>query len=105
PGARPSRRGRGVGSFHFSVKPAPPCASLGCGRSTCYGKGPMEISFDEKFALAQDRKQVLQQLIPGTEDYYYYHCLYLEQQGQRDEGRKFLETWVQRHGWTARAIE
>jgi len=65
----------------------------------------MEISFDEKFALAQDRKQALQQLIPGTEDYYYYHCLVHEQEGQKDEVRKLLETWVKRHGWTTRAIE
>ena len=65
----------------------------------------MEISFDEKFALAQDRKQALQQLIPGTEDYYYYTCLYQEQQGQKEEIRKLLETWVKRHGWTGRAIE
>ena len=65
----------------------------------------MDISFDEKFALAQDRKQALQQLIPGTEDYYYYHCLYHEQQGQKDDVRKLLETWVKRHGWTARAVE
>jgi hypothetical protein len=65
----------------------------------------MDISFDEQFALAQDRAQALQQLIPGTEEYYYYHCLHLEQQGRKDEVRKHLETWVKRHGWTARAIE
>src|ERR1051326_7339660 len=65
----------------------------------------MEIPFDEKFALAQDRKQALQQLIPGTEDYYYYSCLYHEQLGQRDEVRDLLDTWVRRHGWTSRAVE
>ena len=65
----------------------------------------MDISFDEKFALAQDRQQVLQQLIPGTEDYYYYHCLVHEQQGRPDEVRQLLDTWVKRHGWTARATE
>jgi hypothetical protein len=65
----------------------------------------MDISFDEKFALAQDRKQILQQLIPGTEDYYYYHCLYQEQLGQWDEVRTLLEAWVKRHGWSGRATE
>lgn len=65
----------------------------------------MDIPFDEKFALAKDRAQALQQLIPGTEDYYYYHCLYLEQQGKFDELRKLLETWVKRTNWTARATE
>src|SRR6185295_13600133 len=65
----------------------------------------METSFDEKFALAKDRAQALQQLIPGTEEYYYYHCLFFEQQGRTDEAKKFLETWIQRHGRTARVEE
>ncbi len=65
----------------------------------------MEISFDEKFALAQDRAQALKQLIPGTEEFYYYHCLHEEQQGRAAQVRALLETWVQRHGWTARAHE
>lgn len=65
----------------------------------------METSFDEKFALARDRAQALQQLIPGTEEYYYYHCLLFEQQGKTDEARKFLETWIQRHGRTSRVEE
>src|SRR5712671_2386910 len=65
----------------------------------------MDTPFSEKFALAQDRQQVLQQLIPGTEDYYYYHCLHHEQQEEKEELRKLLETWVARHGWTARATE
>ena len=33
-----------------------------------------EIGFIEDFALAADRKEALRQLIPGTEDYYYYHA-------------------------------
>ena len=65
----------------------------------------MDTSFDEKFALAQDRAEALKQLIPGTEDYYYYHCLHHEQQGRPDEVRKLLETWVKRYTWTARALE
>ena len=35
-----------------------------------------EIDFVEDFSLAQDRSGPLKQLIPGTEDYYYYHCLH-----------------------------
>lgn len=65
----------------------------------------MDISFDEKFALATDRQQVLQQLIPGTEDYYYYNCLHQEQLGQWSEVKSLLDTWVKRHGWTGRATE
>jgi hypothetical protein len=65
----------------------------------------MEIPFDEKFALAADRAEVLKQLIPGTEEFYYYSCLHEEQQGRTEELRKLLDTWVGRHGWTARALE
>ena len=65
----------------------------------------METSFDEKFALAQDRAEALKQLIPGTEEYYYYHCLHHEQQGQPGEVAKLLTLWVARHRWTPRAYE
>ena len=43
-----------------------------------------EIDFVESYALAADRSQVLKQLIPGTENYYYYNCLYLLQTEQLD---------------------
>ena len=33
-----------------------------------------EIDYVEDFALAPDRTVPLQQLIPGTEEYYFYHC-------------------------------
>ncbi|HEX7900588.1 MAG TPA: hypothetical protein VF950_22680 [Planctomycetota bacterium] len=65
----------------------------------------MDTSFDETFALAQDKAEALKQLIPGTEDYYYYHCLWHEQARRLEEVGKLLDTWVQRHGWTARAQE
>ena len=31
---------------------------------------------DQDFALAKDRATALKLLIPGTEDYYYYHALH-----------------------------
>ena len=34
-----------------------------------------ETSFLEKFSLAADRDAALKELIPGTDDYYYYHAL------------------------------
>jgi len=65
----------------------------------------MEIPFDEKFVLAADRAETLRQLVPGTEDFYYYSCLVEEQRDRREEVAKLLATWVQRFGWTARAHE
>src|SRR5262245_27238804 len=65
----------------------------------------MDIPYDETYALCDDRARALQQLIPGTEDYYYYHCLFHEQQGRLDEVAKLLAVWVERHGRTARVEE
>ena len=35
-----------------------------------------ELGFIEQFSLNEDRTGPLKQLIPGTEDYYYYHCIH-----------------------------
>ncbi|HIE72232.1 MAG TPA: hypothetical protein EYP98_19820, partial [Planctomycetes bacterium] len=32
------------------------------------------VGFEESYALAKDRKSVVANLIPGTDDWYYYHC-------------------------------
>jgi hypothetical protein len=37
-----------------------------------------EIGFIEKFALAADRSSVLSQLIPGSEEYYFFHALHFQ---------------------------
>ncbi len=37
-----------------------------------------EIGFIEKFATSEDRRSALKELIPGTEEFYYYHCLYYQ---------------------------
>jgi hypothetical protein len=63
------------------------------------------ISFTERFALASDRAAILKQLIPGTEDYYYYHCLHYQNQQQHAEVEKLLPVWASRHGETPRYHE
>ncbi|MEI7956767.1 MAG: hypothetical protein WCJ66_16505, partial [Verrucomicrobiota bacterium] len=37
-----------------------------------------EIGFIERFALAADREKALGELVPGSEDYYFYHCLHYQ---------------------------
>lgn len=64
-----------------------------------------EIQFVEDFALAKDRAQALKQLIPGTEDYYYYHSLYYLQAEQFEKIDPLLASWVQRFGETQRVWE
>ncbi|WP_181234576.1 hypothetical protein, partial [Enhygromyxa salina] len=68
----------------------------------------MDIEQLEALALADDRSHALTQLIPGTEDYYFHHCLALQHQahdGARAAVAKLLDAWVKRHGETARARE
>src|SRR6201993_466249 len=64
-----------------------------------------EVGYVEDFALAKDRAAALKQLIPGTEDYYYYHCLHFQNTEQFDKVDEMLGPWVQRHGETGRVWE
>jgi hypothetical protein len=64
-----------------------------------------EIGFIEEFSLAEDRAEALKQLIPGTEDYYFYHCLHYQQTGDRDAYAKTLALWIKRHKTTVRVRE
>ncbi len=65
----------------------------------------MEIGFSEDFALATNRAAVLGQLIPGTEDYYFYTCLNCQNQGQLDKVEETLKPWLARQGETPRNRE
>lgn len=64
-----------------------------------------EIGFVETFALAKDRDAALQQLIPGTEDYYYYHCLHAQNLQQYDRVTELLTAWIKRYDYTPRVRE
>ena len=64
-----------------------------------------EIGFIEDFALSSDRAASLKQLVPGTEDYYYFHCLHFLNTEQFEKARELTGPWHQRHGQTARLTE
>ena len=64
-----------------------------------------EIGFAESFALAPDRQEALRQLTPGTEDYYYYHCLQLQHLEQFDRVKQLLADWSRRHRNSSRIRE
>jgi hypothetical protein len=64
-----------------------------------------EVEFVEDFALAKDRAVSLRQLIPGTEDYYYYHCLHYLNTEQFEKVEEFTRPWLQRLGQTPRLTE
>ena len=64
-----------------------------------------EIGFDEQFNLAQNREEVLKKLIPGTPEYYYYHCLHYQHQKNYDKVHSTLEEWIKRHHKTSQSSE
>jgi hypothetical protein len=65
-----------------------------------------EIRYSEDFALAADRAEALKQLIPGTEDYYYYyHCLYYQHTEQFGKVDALMPAWIKRHNYTGRVHE
>ena len=51
------------------------------------------VGFEETFALAEDRGAVLEQLLPGSPEHYFYSCLYLQQTGALDRAEALLERW------------
>jgi hypothetical protein len=64
-----------------------------------------EVGFVEDFALARDRATALRQLIPGTEDYYFYHALHALQTEQYDQAVALMKPWLERFGQTPRLTE
>lgn len=63
-----------------------------------------EIGFIERFALAGDRGEVLKELIPGTEDYYFYSALHAQHENRLAEVAEFLGPWRERFGETPRYL-
>jgi len=64
-----------------------------------------EIDFIEDFSLATNREEAIKQLIPGTEDCYYYQCLNYQNQGHYDKVADILKAWIKRYGHTSRVEE
>ncbi|MBW2700472.1 MAG: hypothetical protein JRF33_06595 [Deltaproteobacteria bacterium] len=54
--------------------------------------------FKEIFALAEDRQQALDRLVPGTEEHDYYTCLLMQQRGELDKVDQRLAAWIDREG-------
>ncbi len=76
-----------------------------CGPLLAAAASAGEIGWIEKFALATDRTAALSQLIPGTEEYYFFHCLHYQQTAQWEKADAALADWVARFGHTPRVIE
>jgi hypothetical protein len=57
-----------------------------------------ELSFRERYALSENRQALLDELIPDTDPYFYYHCLHAQTTGKIAEARGFLEAWIAKAG-------
>jgi hypothetical protein len=64
-----------------------------------------EVGFVEDFALGKDRPAALRQLIPGTEEFYYYHGLHFLNTEQIDKVESQFAPWLERFGQTPRLTE
>jgi hypothetical protein len=64
-----------------------------------------EIGYVEDFVLARDRQEALKLLIPGSEAYYYYHSIHLQNTEQFDQVEELLKAWIKRYKYTPRVRE
>ncbi|MFP6676578.1 MAG: hypothetical protein VB878_15955, partial [Pirellulaceae bacterium] len=72
----------------------------------CLGEAfSQQVDYVEQFALADNRAAALAELIPGTDEYYYYHCLQAQNTQRFEEVEPMVTSWIKRHGQTARVQE
>ncbi|MDA0374003.1 MAG: hypothetical protein O2865_09455, partial [Planctomycetota bacterium] len=64
-----------------------------------------EIGFRETFALAEDRAATLAQLVPGSEEHFFYSCLLAQHEGRDSDVVQLLAEWTKRHGRTPSVLE
>ena len=55
------------------------------------------IGLMERYALAADREAMLAELIPGSDDYYFFHCLHYQTTGQLERAETVLKDWLAEH--------
>ena len=78
---------------------------MACVAVSAWRLNASEIGFMEDFSLADDRKEALKQLIPGTEDYYYFTCLQAQNTGALADVKPAVDLWIKRYGYTPRVKE
>lgn len=51
------------------------------------------VGLMERYALAEDRQSILDELVPGSVEFYYYHCLHYQVTGQLAKSEDLLLQW------------
>ena len=59
-----------------------------------------EIGYVETFSLAGDREGALKELVPGTDDFYYYQALHAQNSGVRPRFQEVMDRWVRERNGT-----
>src|SRR3569623_2710286 len=88
--------------FAEAVTPANTTTRIGVSRGMArtlaeYARA-MDLEILEALFLAEDRSAALAQLLPGSEDHDYFHCLHAQQRGDLDGASPILAPGPDRHG-------
>ncbi|MEI8121655.1 MAG: hypothetical protein WCI20_06360 [bacterium] len=65
-----------------------------CGLALILNAGAQEIGYIETFSLADDREAALKDLVPGTDDYYYFNALQAQNTGGRQRFKEIIDRWI-----------
>lgn len=65
-----------------------------CGLALALSARGQEIGYIETFSLAGDREAALKELVPGTDDYFYYHALQSQNTGARQRFQEDVDRWI-----------
>ena len=57
-----------------------------------------DVEFVERFALAEDREAILKELVPGSENYYYFHCLHYQNVENFAAVDRMTKAWIAKFG-------
>lgn len=74
------------------------CLLVPCLSNTPARAQGTSLEFLEAFALGEDRRAALERLAPGSEQDYFYRCLWLQHEGDLDGAQALLAAWIERHG-------
>ncbi|MDA1044516.1 MAG: hypothetical protein O3C57_04760, partial [Verrucomicrobia bacterium] len=80
---------------------------LGLALQATLGRAAPSLEFMEKFALDDEREAALAELVPGTDDYFYYLALHRQLLGDSKAFDEMLSQWFkQRNGsWNEQMLE
>ncbi len=73
-----------------------PLAALALPSIALAQEGENEIGFIERFALAADREKALGELVPGSEEYYFFHALHYQNVRDTAKLNDLLNQWRKR---------